>query len=219
MAKTFTPRLSILSESQRRLWPELSEVPSAFVLCGGTAVALHLGHRASVDFDFVAAEEFDPDELCQRASFLAKSRTLQKAANTLTCQVDRGGAVRLSFFGTPTIRLIAAPHVAPDNNLKIAALVDLAGMKAAVVQKRAEAKDYLDVDAIIHQGGVDLPTALAAGRAIYGQSFNPELTLKSLCYFGDGNLASLPQAIQERLTAAVMSVDLNRLPELMRPTK
>ena len=52
------------------------------------------------------------------------------------------------------------------------------------MQKRAEAKDYLDIDALL-QHGIDLPTALAAGRVIYGRSFNPVITLKALSFFDD----------------------------------
>lgn len=48
----------------------------------------------------------------------------------------------------------------PDNGVWIASLIDLAGMKAAVVQRRAEAKDYLDLYALMNQKVVDLPTAL-----------------------------------------------------------
>ena len=68
MPLEFLPILSILEPPQRRLWDELGRLPNSFVLCGGTAVALQLGHRSSVDFDFVAANEFDPDELCRRDS-------------------------------------------------------------------------------------------------------------------------------------------------------
>src|SRR5262245_60249590 len=53
MPKRFDPRLDILPDAQRELWPQLSAAPRlSFVLYGGTAVALHLGHRQSVDFDF-----------------------------------------------------------------------------------------------------------------------------------------------------------------------
>jgi hypothetical protein len=51
MPLEFQPILSILEPSQRRLWDEFDSIPRAFVLCGGTAVALQLGHRSSVDFD------------------------------------------------------------------------------------------------------------------------------------------------------------------------
>jgi hypothetical protein len=214
MAEVFEPKLSILPPEQRRLWPELAALPSYFVLCGGTAIALQLGHRASIDFDFIGSQEFDPDELYSQIPFLHQSATLQKAANTLKCAVDRGGPVQVSFFGAPRLHLSQAPLVAAGNRMQIASLLDLAGMKAAVVQKRAEAKDYMDLDAILKAGFIDLPKALSTARALYGAVFNPELTLKSLSYFEDGNLPALPNEIRERLARAVRSVDLDRLPDL-----
>ena len=48
----FAPKLDILPTAQRRLWEELKAIPAAFTLYGGTAIALHLGHRQSIDFDF-----------------------------------------------------------------------------------------------------------------------------------------------------------------------
>src|SRR5690606_348776 len=80
------------------------------------------------------------------------------------------------------------------------------GTKVAVVQKRAEAKDYIDTDAIIEHARIDLSTALAAAKIIYGSQFNPELSLKALTFFGDGNLPSVPPNIQARLIAAVKGV-------------
>ena len=80
--------------------------------------------------------------------------------------------------------------------------------------QRAEAKDYLDIDAILRDGRIDLLTSLAAAHAIYGAKFNPQITLKALFFFGDGNLSRLPRAVQDRLAAAAREVDLDRLPEL-----
>lgn len=54
----FAPRLDILPPSQRRLWDELKSTPRSFILYGGTALALGLGHRASEDFDFFATDTF-----------------------------------------------------------------------------------------------------------------------------------------------------------------
>jgi hypothetical protein len=212
MASVFKPKLSILPKSQRRLWPELSRVPEFFVLCRGTAIALQLAHRASLDFDFIGDREFDPDDLYSLISFLDQSHSVQKGPSTLKCIVDRGGPVQLSFFGAPRIKLTNPPLVAGDNKLQVASLIDLAGMKSAVVQKRSEAKDYIDLDAIIESGAIDLATALSAARAIYGQTFNPELTLKSLTYFGDGDLDKLPEDIRERLVAAVRAIQSNEPP-------
>lgn len=85
-------------------------------------------------------------------------------------------------------------------------------MKASVVQMRPEAKDYVDIDAMLADGQVDLPTAPASARAIYGSQFNPQITLKALCYFDDGDLPRLPRALKDRLARAVSLVDLDRLP-------
>ena len=82
------------------------------------------------------------------------------------------------------------------------------------IQQRAEAKDYLDMDAILQNGQIDLPLALACASAIYGPAFNPQITLKALSFFGDGNLPRLPQAVQDRLAGAAREVDLDRLPDI-----
>jgi hypothetical protein len=204
--------LEILPTPQRRLWDELVDVPDSFVLYGGTAIALHLGHRESIDFDFFGSEAFDPDDLYESIPFLEGSKIIQKTERTLTCIVDRSGSVQVSFFGMPKIKQIENPVIATDNGLKISRLIDLAGMKASVVQKRAEAKDYIDIDALIQLGAVNLPLALAAGQYIYGRSFNPDITLKALSFYEDGNLHTLSHEVRGRLAMAVKAVDLDWLP-------
>jgi hypothetical protein len=209
----FLPRLDILPPAQLRLWGELGEVPASFTLYGGTALALRLGHRESIDFDFFGNEAFDPDTLTKRIPFLAEAEVVQREPDTLTVRIDRGGPVLVSFFGLPGIGHVAEPDLAPDNGLKIASLIDVAGMKASVVQKRATSKDYVDLAALI-EAGVDLAMALAAGRAIYGKSFNPQITLKALSYFEDGDLKALPSQTKRVLQEAVRGVDLGDLPVL-----
>ncbi len=112
----------------------------------------------------------------------------------------------------PRLPRIQPPLVAPDNGLQIASLLDLVGTKASVVQMRAEAKDYIDIDAMLTDGRIDLPAALASARAIYGAQFNPQITLKALSYFEDGNVKTLPDAMKRRLARAAAAVDLDRLP-------
>jgi hypothetical protein len=77
------------------------------------------------------------------------------------------------------------------------------------VQRRAEVRDYVDIDALIRHG-VELPQILAAGSVVYGRSFNPLITLKALSYFED--VPTLPAEMRERLLAAVEAVDPARLP-------
>ena len=215
MGSPFEPRLDVLPGPQRRLWTELVAVPEEFTLYGGTAVALHLGHRVSLDFDFFGDRPLDPTHLMPAIPFLAGATVTQRAPNTLSCVVDRGGDVKLSFFGLPELPRLSAPSFAADICLKVASLLDLAGTKAAVVQMRAEAKDYVDIDAILLDGRIDLATALGAGRALYGDSFNPQNTLKALSYFDDGNLRGVPRAVRDRLARAVRDVRLDRLPRIV----
>jgi Nucleotidyl transferase AbiEii toxin, Type IV TA system len=212
--RKFSPHLEILPPAQRRLWPELDQVPAEFTLYGGTAIALHLGHRQSVDFDFFGNRPFDPTDLQAAIPFLARARVRQRERNTLTAILNREGQVAVSFFGVPNLPRLVAPHVSDDNGLKVASLLDLAGTKASVVQVRPEAKDYLDLDMLITKGGITLPMALTAAQALYGASFNPQITLKALSYFGDGDLQRLPEDAKTRLATAAREVDLDRLPGL-----
>jgi len=212
--KEFHPHLEILSPAQARLWRELSTLPDQFVLYGGTALALHLGHRNSVDFDFFAREPLNLSQLEGEIPFLAGAKIIQREKNTLSAIVERGDPVKVSFFGVPKLPQLEPAHVVEENNLKVASLLDLAGTKASVIQVRAEAKDYLDLDALMRLGEVDLATALSAAHALYGPTFNPEVTLKALSYFDDGNLRDLPNDLKLRLVEAAREVDLDHLPVL-----
>src|ERR1700751_5050179 len=99
MPNVFGPRLDILPVSQQRLWPDLAQTPAHFTLYGGTAIALRMGHRQSVDFDFFAQTSFAPVALLDEVPYLKDVVLRQSAADTLTVTVDRGGPVQLSFFG------------------------------------------------------------------------------------------------------------------------
>lgn len=209
------PRLDQLPPSQRSLWPELSAVPPGFVLYGGTALTLRLGHRLSEDFDFFANHSFQPHELEREVPFLERSVRLLSSPNTLVSRVESAeGGTKVSFFGGLPLRRVGDPEPASDNGLLIASLLDLSATKVKVVQDRAEAKDYLDLFRLLEEG-IDLSSALSAARAVYGKVFNPLLSLKALSYFGDGDLGTLPVRVRARLASAVSSVDPSRLPEVV----
>ncbi len=212
--KHFSPHLEILPAPQRALWNELSEVSREFVLYGGTALALHRAHRRSVDFDLFGSRALDLAQIEQGISFLKGANIIQRDKNTLSAIVDRGGPVKVSFFGVPSLPRLSAAVVAKDNGLGVASLLDLAGTKASVVQVRAEAKDYIDIDALITVGKVDLPLALSAAQGLYGSTFNPQITLKALSFFDDGDLTLLPEEIKLRLATAAREVDLDHLPDI-----
>ena len=199
---SFVPKLSILPEAQRAVWNELNQVPRRFVLYGGTALALRLGHRQSEDFDFFADAPVHPEELLHGLTLIKDASIRQNAPNTLTVIVDRGGPVKLSFFGL-TRRRVSNPETTNDGAVRVASLLDIAAFKMAVLPARAEAKDYLDVFALL-RSGIALGDALGAAQAVYGEQFNPILTLKALTYFNDGDLPTLSKDVQQTLRAAAV---------------
>lgn len=205
-------RLDILPPPQRQLWDELDQVPASFVLYGGTALALRLGHRVSEDFDFFN-DPFTPPNLERDIPFLRGAVRLQASPNTLVSAVERAGAVKVSFFGSLGLRRVQDPERSEVPRLHIASLLDLAATKVKVVQDRAESKDYLDIAQLLAEG-IDLGEALGAARSVYGPSFNPLLSVKALCYFGDGDLGSLPAEIRAHLVTAAQAVDPTELPEV-----
>lgn len=207
----FKPDLAVLPPSQLRLWPELDATPDHFTLYGDTTLALRLGHRTSVDFDFFSNQSFDPGQLLRTVPYLKDAESLQVAPNTLKCRIERDGPVLVSFFGGLRLGRVAPRDRAEGRTIHVASLLDLAGTKVAVVQQRAESKDYIDIDMLL-QNSIDLPTALAAGRIVYGPAFNPVITLKALSFFDD--VPALPEAMRQRLPAAVEAVDLMNLPAL-----
>ncbi len=214
MTHVFSPRLDILPAAQRRLWPELSQTPGHFTLYGGTAIALRLAHRQSVDFDFFSLELFVPGTLLGEIPYLKGAVLRQSSPNTLSVTVDRDGPVQLSFFGGLGLGQVAAAEHAEGPRFKVASLIDLAAMKAAVVTQRAELKDYLDIHALLTKAGISLATMLAAAAIIYGPQFNALLALKAMAYHDDPTLAALPEYVRRDLIDAVEATDPQHLPTL-----
>jgi hypothetical protein len=214
LPSVFQPRLDVLPSAQRRLWPELADTPPEFTLYGGTAIALRLGHRPSIDFDWFATESFAPNDLIERVPYLKGAAVRQSSPNTLTATVDRDEPVQVSFFGGLDLGQVAEADIAAGPQIKVGSLIDLAGFKAAVVMRRAELRDYIDVHALMTKANIPLAEMLAAALIIYGDQFSPLLSLKALAYHDDAALRELPANVRRDLTAAVAATDPRRLPVL-----
>ena len=209
----FTPKLGILPPPQRSLWDELRQTPPEFVLYGGTALALRLGHRHSEDFDFFSNISFLPESLRKRIPYLESAEISQIEANTLTAIVERNGPVKVSFFGGLALNRVYDPEVTEDNKIQVASLLDVAATKLSTIQQRAQARDYEDVTAIVN-AGISLAKAIGAATAVYGNTFNGALSLKALTYFSDGDLPNLSPAIQKKLRELAGQVNLKDIPQI-----
>lgn len=210
MKHTFTPRMEILPAEQQRLWPMLAPARDlGFVLYGGTAIALRLGHRTSVDFDFFTDNPLDRAAIEAALPFVAQSLVLQDQANAFSLLVP-GGAdgkqhVKLSFFGTIAFGRIGEPDLTADGVMAVASLDDLMATKVKVILQRAEAKDYRDIAAML-DAGVSLAKGLATARLFFGNTFQPSESLKAMAYFSDGDLHTLTKVERATLVNAASKV-------------
>lgn len=194
-----TPRLTVLPRAQQLLWPSLAQLTNAFVLYGGTALALRLGHRTSVDFDFFSPKPLDTDRLFA-LPLLRRAETLQAETDTLTVSVVPGGAdpVKLSFFGGIDIGRVGVPDRTDDDVIWVASLLDLLATKLKVLLQRVSARDYVDIAAIL-ESGVSLADGLGAAVALYQGQFPPMDAVKALGYFAEGDAVNVPASVRDVL--------------------
>lgn len=211
MSGVFTPRMEILPPAQQRLWPALRPAAQlGFALYGGTAIALRLGHRASVDFDFFTEKPLDRGALDEAFPFMGQALVLQDEPNALSVLVadasDADQQVKLSFFGTIGFGRVGAPDSTEDGVLQVASLDDLMATKVKVVLQRVEAKDYRDIAAMV-SAGVSLAKGLATARAMFGPRFQPNESLKAITYFKGGDLHTLRDSEKACLVNATSVID------------
>jgi hypothetical protein len=178
---------------QQKALRELGETAQrfGFYLGGGTAVAIHLGHRESLDLDWFTQERIEnPMELAldiQRQGVDLRVTSVQRG--TLHGELD---GVRVSFLesGYPALQ----PAIAwTEYRCQIATIEDLAAMKLLAVAQRGTKKDFVDVYAI----GRDR-LSLTDMLAFYRRRFSTDDTSRviySLCYFEDANPDPMPKIL------------------------
>ena len=170
-----------------------------WVLYRGTGLALRLGHRESVDFDFFSSQRMEPLRFHAEMGF--DGDILQATPNTLT--VMHAG-VKLSFFGGLSLGVVAS---ADSLDLcPIASLADLGACKLAALVNRVERKDYQDVAALLRHG-LRLPHLLGCAEAVYHGAFPTAACLKSLTWFDDPVLARLSEEDRRLLEGAALAVE------------
>lgn len=210
MSAVFSPRLDILPPAQLALWPKLRAIADlGYVLYGGTAIALRLGHRHSVDFDFFTERPVLRTALQEALPFLADSQVIQDQPDTYVVLAPSGddnpSQVKVSFFGGIGFGRVGQPEWTDDETLLVASLDDLMATKVKVVLQRVEAKDYRDMASMV-AAGVSLARGLAAAKQLFGSAFQPSEALKALVYFEGGDLRALSQSERRALVEAAAAV-------------
>lgn len=171
---------NILDKKRLDLLPLFRNFKNTFYLAGGTSLALQIGHRDSVDFDFFSAEDIDTKELFERLREIFKEHKLlkiQEEPNTLTVLIDE--SVKISFF---TYKYKLIDKTIGDENLTYASIQDISCMKLSAITGRASNKDYVDLYFILKI--FSLSDLLNKSHRKHPQ-LDMNLILKSLVYFED----------------------------------
>lgn len=168
----------VLNTNQKSLLPFLGEFSTDFYLVGGTAIALHIGHRQSIDFDLFTDTIFDPlrirNKIMKQHSI---AHTFSQGEGELTVLVNK---VKMTFFHYP---FSIKRNISFDNIIKLPDLVTLGAMKAFAVGQRAKWKDYVDLYFILKQ--ISLSDLVSLTNTIFKDQFNEKLFRAQLSYFED----------------------------------
>ncbi len=170
----------ILDEKRKKILPLFDNFKSDFYLAGGTGLALQLGHRDSIDFDFFADKPFSTSELYERIENIFTGHKILKTQdekNTLTVFVD--DSIKISFFVFPY--KIVRQFINTDY-FNIVSIEDIGCMKLSSITNRTAEKDYVDLYFILQK--ISLKKLLDLAKEKF-PSLDSNLILKSLVYFDD----------------------------------
>lgn len=173
----------ILDKKRLDILPLLSNFKEDFYLAGGIGLALEIGHRDSVDFDFFTDKQINTQELYYRIMDIFKNHKIEKVQeekNTLSVIID--SEIKLSFFHYP-YQIIE--KLVEDEYFRMASIIDIACMKLSAIVGRSVLKDYIDIYFILQQ--FDLNDILVVARRKM-PDLEENLILKSLIYFEDVTL-------------------------------
>jgi len=155
---------------------------SAFYLAGGTAAALQLGHRLSLDLDLFSERRWSWDSVSQALSACGKVTVDIQEPGTFVGSVSE---VRVSLFHYPHV-LIEEP-VPTRFGIPLASLADIGCMKLVAVAQRGSKKDFVDIYHLGAAGYTVRDLMRLLDRKMPGVAFNPLHIIKSLAYFDDAD--------------------------------
>jgi len=169
----------ILDSKRLKVLKELAFLKEdGYYLAGGTALALQLGHRTSLDFDFYNSQHFDSGELFSKLQTVFGDRITERhrEEDTLTGDID---GIHFSFFWYKylLIRKLKEFEVA-----LLASVEDIATMKIIAIIQRGTRRDFIDIYYLLKR--VDLDTLFSWTEEKY-PNFNRYSGLRGITYFED----------------------------------
>jgi len=170
----------ILTKNQQKLLPVMKSFKKDFYLVGGTAIALQLGHRESIDFDMFTFDGFENNKLKRKIKrLMTMGRVLRDEFGNLTF-FSLG--VQITFFDYP---YQVEADLEFEDYFRLPNLVTLGAMKLLALGNRAKWKDYVDLYFILQK--YSLGEILKKAKEIFGDEFNGKILREQLAYFDDIN--------------------------------
>lgn len=169
----------IFNPNQNQLLPLVKQFKREFYLVGGTAIALHIGHRRSIDFDLFKFSSIKPKSIIQKISdFEYPYLVTRRVTEQLNVTIHE---VKFTFYQYP-FKIKATEKL--DDILRLPTLLDLAAMKAYALGRRSKWKDYVDIYFILKE---HFSVNQISQRTIdlFGPLFSEKLFRAQLCYFDD----------------------------------
>ncbi len=172
--------LETITSKQKEIFKKLDKF-SDFYLAGGTALALQIGHRISVDFDLFTEKDITSQHLdkVRRIFKEFKIEIIVKHLEQLSVTVDN---IKLDFVKYPFPLLLG---LAKYQGVDIIKIGEIATMKAYAMGKRETLKDYVDLYYILKEKHVTLEEIIRLSQKKYKDEFNPRLFLEQLIYLED----------------------------------
>lgn len=171
---------NILSAEQKKLLGLLSSFSDQFYLSGGTAIALQIGHRQSIDFDLFKDSSINSNNVVKiiKNSNYSIQRTLENTGDEFTAIINN---VKITFLYYP---FAIDEFNNFDNYIQIPTLINLAAMKAYTLGRRPKWKDYVDLY-FLFKSYFTIDEISEKAISIYGNLYNEKLFREQLCYFED----------------------------------
>ena len=173
--------LDILNNEQKELLPLISRFKREFYLVEGTAIALQIGHRRSIDFDLFKNAPFVSSKILQKidaANF--PYHITRRVGEQLNLTIH---SVKVTFFQYP---YTMDAEIDFNRIIKMPDLLSLGAMKAFALGKRAKWKDYVDLYFLL-KDKYGIEDIANKGIAIYGEEFSEKLFRSQLAYHKDIN--------------------------------
>jgi len=172
--------LEAISSKRQKIFQKLKNFPQ-FYLAGGTALALHIGHRMSDDFDLFTAE-YISDSLLKKVEELFKKSTIDIIINhseQLSLFIDQTKVDFVKYQFPLILGLIEHEKV------RIIKISEIAAMKAYTIGRRATYKDYIDLYFLLSEKHCSLLDIIKISEEKFKEFFDPRLFLEQLVYLED----------------------------------